>query len=81
MSEAVPCPTGLRVKPQPCGQVITECPDCGRAFADASMTPAKNHGMVMPCDNCGEVDRHECVIDGVAYGPYPADLDNPTVEL
>lgn len=24
----------------------------------------------VPCENCGELDDHSCVIDGVEYGPY-----------
>lgn len=26
--------------------------------------------MIQPCDNCGETDEHECIIDGVVYGPW-----------
>ena len=32
---------------------------------------------VVPCDNCEEIDDHECHIDGVVYGPYPCP-DCPT---
>jgi len=34
--------------------------------------------MIQPCENCGEVDEHACVIDGVEYGPYD---DTPAEEL
>ena len=26
---------------------------------------------IVPCENCGSTDEHDCVIDGVEYGPYP----------
>ncbi len=26
---------------------------------------------IVPCDNCGQVDEHDCYLDGVEYGPYP----------
>ena len=31
--------------------------------------------MLHPCENCGEVDEHTCVVDGVEYGPF--EIESP----